>query len=126
MGPLTERGITPDNLRWQRIRWEAPRPLIFINGCQTTALEPEQALEFVSAFVELAGASGVIGTEITVFEPLAGAFAEECLRRFLDGAPIGEAIRGARLALLAAANPLGLAYIPFVTASLRLRLSAAA
>ena len=53
-------------------------------------------------------------------------FAEECLRRFLDGEPIGEAIRAARLALLAAGNPLGLAYIPFVTASLRLRRSVAA
>jgi hypothetical protein len=56
---------------------------------------------------------------------LATAFAEECLRRFLDGAPIGEAVRDARLALLAQGNPLGLAYIPFVIASLRLRPSGA-
>jgi len=121
VGGLTERGITRDLLRSEGIRWTAPRPLVFINGCHTTALEPEKAVEFVSALVENAQASGVIGTEITVFEPLASAFAEECLRRFLGGEPIGEAIRQARLALLAAGNPLGLAYIPFAVAGLRLR-----
>jgi hypothetical protein len=121
VGPTNERAITPDLLRSEGIRWTAPRPLVFVNGCHTTALEPEKAIEFVSALVENAQASGVVGTEITVFEPLASAFAEECLRRFLDGAPIGEAVRDARLALLAQGNPLGLAYIPFATASLRLR-----
>lgn len=121
VGPPDERGITRDLLRREAIRWSSPRPLVFINGCHTTALEPEKAIEIVSALVENAQAAGVIGTEITVFEPLASAFAEECLRRFLDGEPIGAAVRSARLALLANGNPLGLAYIPFVTASLRLR-----
>lgn len=120
VGPLTERGITVDNLRHKRIVWDRPRPLVFINGCHTTALEPRVALEMVSGFVENAQASGVIGTEITVFEPLATTFAEACLRRFLEGMPIGEAVRAARLALLKAGNPLGLAYVPWVLASLRL------
>lgn len=119
VGAPGERGITRDNLRAANILWDEPRPLVFINGCRTTALEPEQAMEFVSAFLESA-AAGVIGTEITVFEPLASAFAEECLRRFLGEAPLGEAVRGARLALLKAGNPLGLAYVPFAVASLRL------
>jgi hypothetical protein len=120
VGAPTERGITRDNLRFKQIRWDDSHPLVFINGCHTTALEPEVALELVSAFVENARASGVVGTEITIFEPLARAFAEECLRRFLSGTSISEAVRGARLALLKAGNPLGLAYIPFAIASLRL------
>jgi hypothetical protein len=120
VGPLDERGITADFILSQRIRWESPRPLVFINGCRTTALEPEKALEFVSILIRRAQASGVIGSEITIFEPLARVFAEECLRRFLGGAPIGDAVRGARLSLLKAGNPLGLAYIPFVLAGLRL------
>jgi hypothetical protein len=120
VGALTERGITRDNLRYKKIRWDTPRPLVFINGCHTTALAPEIALELISAFVENAGAAGVIGTEITIFEPLACRFAEECLRRFIAGMPIGQAVRGARLALLKAGNPLGLTYIPFVIAGLRL------
>ena len=120
VGPLEERGITRDLIRASEIEWDDPRPLVFINGCHTTALEPEQAIDFVSGLVENAHAAGVIGTEITVFEPLASAFAEGCLRRFLEGKPIGEAVRNARLALLKAGNPLGLAYIPFALASLRL------
>ncbi len=115
-----EKGITRDNIRAKKIRWHEPRPLVFINGCETTALQPETALEFVSAFVENAQAAGVVGTEITVFEHLARSFAEDCLTRFLDGIPMGEAVRLGRLALLADANPLGLAYIPFVVSSLRL------
>lgn len=120
VGPATERGITRDNLRREKIRWKSPRPLVFINGCHTAALEPNVAMEFISAFVEVAGASGVIGTEITIFEPLARAFAEEFLGRFLKGEKIGDAIRGSRLKLLKAGNPLGLVYIPYVIASLHM------
>jgi hypothetical protein len=120
VGASGEPGITSDVFRAHRIVWENPRPLVFINGCHTTALEPNTALSFVSRLVDTAEAAGVIGTEITTFEPLAGAFATACLRRFLEGAEIGAAVRGARLELLARANPLGLIYVPFVLPSLRL------
>lgn len=120
VGPPNSTGITRDDLRTEGIRWESTRPLVFINGCHTTALEPETAFNFVSAFVEVSAASGVIGTEITIFEPLARAFAEEMLQRFLSGMPAGEAVRRARLALLKKGNPLGLVYIPFTVASLQL------
>jgi hypothetical protein len=120
VGPLTEEFITAVTLHNEDILWEKPRPLVFLNGCHTTGLEPEQAFEFVSAFVTGAHAAGVIGTEITVFEPLARAFAEDCLRRFLGGAELGWAVRDARLALLKASNPLGLVYLPYALPSLRL------
>jgi hypothetical protein len=112
--------ITPSVLPAMQIRWQRPRPLVFINGCHTTALEPEAALDMVSGFVRDAGAAGVIGTEITIFEPLATVFAEEFLRLFLNGVPVGQALRAARLQLLQAGNPLGLVYIPFAVASLTL------
>ena len=118
--PDSTGNLSPSFLRAKKIRWDITRPLVFINGCHTTALEPEQAIEFISPFIENANAAGVIGTEITIFEPLATVFAEECLRRFLNDAPIGEAIRGARLKLLKNANPLGLVYIPYVIADLHL------
>jgi hypothetical protein len=121
VGPPGSAGnLSPSFLRVKKIRWDAPRPLIFINGCHTTALEPEKAIEFISPFIENANAAGVIGTEITNFEPLADDFAEEYLRRFLNGATVGAAVRGARLTLLQQANPLGLIYIPFALASLHL------
>jgi predicted hotdog family 3-hydroxylacyl-ACP dehydratase len=113
--------IEGSNLRAYGISWDNPRPLVFINGCHTTALDPEQAINLVQDFVNTGGA-GVIGTEITIFEPLACGFAEECLRLFLSGnSSIGEAVRSARLKLLKEGNPLGLVYTPFVIPSLRLK-----
>lgn len=118
--------IAPENLLGEGISWQGPHPLVFINGCHTTSLNPEISLDFVSSFVQQNGAAGVVGTEITIFEPLATNFAEECLSRFIGAAPhnenmpLGKAVRGARLALLQQGNPLGLVYIPYAVASLRL------
>jgi hypothetical protein len=121
VGGPKEAVITSTNIRTKGFPWRTTRPLVFINGCHTTALEPRRALEFVSAFVVDAFASGVVGTEITIYEPLAIAFSEEFFRRFAGlGQPVGSAVRGARLALLGAGNPLGLAYVPFVPPDLRL------
>ena len=58
VGATSERGMTSDMVRAKKIRWKDPRrPLVFINGCHTTALEPEQVFNFVSALVENAGAA---------------------------------------------------------------------
>jgi len=128
--PYLEIGLDdrlgPESLPAEKIKWAGPNPLVFINGCHTTALDPEISLNFVSAFVQQSGAAGVIGTEITIFEPLAAKFAEECFARFVgadphkESVPIGKAVRGARLELLKDGNPLGLVYIPYAVASLRL------
>lgn len=121
VGPPTGPRINQDNLRNEKIRWRKVRPLVFINGCHTTALTPEHAISFVAGFVENAHAAGVIGTEITIYEPIAVSFAEACLYRFLiERETIGEAVRGARLKMLKEGNPLGLVYIPYVMAGLKL------
>ena len=120
VGSENERGLTGANLENYDIFWEETSPLVFINGCHTAALEPESAMNLVDSFV-YANAAGIIGTEITIFEPLAVAFAEACFRYFLDEVPIGEAIRRARLELLKQGNPLGLVYIPYVMANLVLK-----
>jgi hypothetical protein len=119
VGPARGPVIKEATFRREGIKWNDPRPLVFINGCHTTALEPKQAMEFAGAFVKKANAAGVIGTEITVFESLAHTFAENFLRRFIvDCRPLGESVRNARLDLLKLGNPLGLAYVPFVIASI--------
>ena len=121
VGSPSETGITADNLDGFSVHWRDPRPLVFINGCHTAEVEPKTGINFVSSFVQTAKAAGVIGTEITVFEPLATAFAEHCLLRFLKFRDeVGEAVRDARLTLLKAGNPLGLAYIPYAVPSLQL------
>jgi hypothetical protein len=89
--------------------------LVFLNGCRTTSVSPRQQFDLVSAFVEHGGALGVIGTEITVFEPMAARFGLAFLDRFMrQGATVGEAVRHARLDALKWGNPLGLVYVPFV------------
>jgi hypothetical protein len=109
-------------LRTNRIEWIDPRALVFINGCHTTALEPEQAIDLVNGFIETAHASGVIGTEVTVFEPLATKIGEGFIERLIAGDDVGTALRDARRALLFGEppNPLGLVYIPFALATLKL------
>jgi len=115
-----EEYIDKSNLRAHGIYWDSPQPLVFINGCHTTDLDPEQTINLVEAFVRRGGV-GVIGTEITIFEPLACSFAEECLRQFMvEKLSIGEAIRKSRLKLLKEGNPLGLVYTPFVLPSLHI------
>ena len=105
--------ITFDNLTAYEIDWGRSRPLVFLNGCRTAVPRPDRVMDLISDFVRVARASGVIGTEITIFESLACRFAPACLRPFLRGVRLGEAVRQARLEVLAAQNPLGLVYVPY-------------
>ena len=123
LGPPDSDGLDSAYLVDEEIVWgdPPPRPLVFINGCHTTALGPEELGDLVGGFVKDANAVGVIGTEVTVFEPLACTFAESMLATFLAGTmTVGAAIRRARFDLLRARNPLGLVYVPFVAADTRL------
>src|SRR5262249_51074184 len=101
--------------------WAGTHPLVILNGCSTAAVEPKYALNLVDAFVRGALASGVIGTEITVFESFATLFADEFFNRFLGHEDsVGEAVRRARLSILATGNPLGLVYIVYAAPRLHL------
>jgi hypothetical protein len=103
------------------VRWRRTRPLVFVNGCETAALEPDSAYTLVGALVRECGAAGVIGTETTVFEPTATRFAEVFHAAFLtEWYTVAEALRRARLALLEDGNPLGLGYTAYAPVALRL------
>jgi hypothetical protein len=119
-GEWLERSMLRDE-----IEWKAPRPLVFLNGCHTAKLDAHTTLDFVTGFVQNSNACGVVGTEITVFEPLACEFAKQFLTRFLSGSSVGEAVRDARRDLLQQGNPLGLVYTPFVLGGTRLVRTAA-
>jgi hypothetical protein len=58
------------------------------------------------------GASGAVGTEITVFLDMATRFTEAFVAAF-GRAPLGEAMRLARWDLLRKGSPLGLIYLAF-------------
>jgi len=113
--------IHASNFSLEKIVWQSPKPLVFLNGCRTGAIDPLTALNLISPLLQKCHGAGVIGTEITIFENMATVFAEDCLKRFLDGEPIGSAVRNARLKVLSTGNPLALAYIPFAMADLQLK-----
>ncbi|MCP3805270.1 hypothetical protein NLX83_38995 [Allokutzneria sp. A3M-2-11 16] len=121
VGTDSEEPLTPADLRQRRLRWQRSRPLVFLNTSKVTGMRPERAMGLVGYFVNEALASGVIGTETTVFEELADEFGQEVLRSFvINRDAIGVAVMRARIALLAKGNPLGLAYVPFVSPSIGL------
>jgi hypothetical protein len=102
--------------------WKTIPPLVFINGCHTAALSPEDVVSFVEAFAGI-NAAGVIGTEIAVAQPTASEFARRFYTSFAgaDGAdpqPAGIAVYKARVDLLAKGNVSGLVYTTFCSADL--------
>jgi hypothetical protein len=113
--------LMPSNFLARRIRWlQDPHPLVILNGCHTSAVEPLGALSLLRGFLVFAQAAGLVGTEITIFEELADDFGKELIKRLVAGEAVGKAVRSARLMLLAQGNPLGLVYTPFANAGLRL------
>ncbi|UYF97127.1 leucine-rich repeat domain-containing protein (plasmid) [Rhodococcus aetherivorans] len=105
--------------QWSPELWLDVRPLVFINGCHTAALSPEQVVDFVNAFAG-ANAAGVVGTEIAVAQPVASEFAQRFYEHFMGGNPmtVGQAMRRARLDLLAKGNVAGLVYTAFCSMDL--------
>jgi hypothetical protein len=95
-------------------------PLVFMNGCDTAGFSPAAPSDLVTRFIHGRHASAVIGTEVTIWELLAGEMAGLFLKRFLAGADAGKALLAARRELLAKRNPLGLVYTLYGSANLKL------
>jgi CHAT domain len=113
LGPSGDEGVGYTTLvdLWKP-RLCSVRPLVVLNACNSAAPSPERLLSLVRGFLER-GAAGAIGTEITVFVSLAAPFGEHFAQSYVNGVALGEAIRRARVAMLAKGNPLGLAYLAF-------------
>ena len=97
--------------------WKETGPIIFINGCHTTNLSPGDIFDFVSPFAAI-GATGVIGTEISVDLNVAVEFATSLMTHLAQGHSVCEAIRFVRWSLVNKGNLLGLAYTPYCLADL--------
>lgn len=96
----------------------AHNPLVILNGCNTAAFSPDALSPFIRTLVRDCEAAGAIGTEIPVFELLAGEVAYQFLARFLVGKSAGEALLGVRHDLLARGNPMGLVYTLYAVSEL--------
>jgi len=89
------------------------KPLVVLNGCHTTDFTSGTLSDFVSAFVNRAGAAGVIGTEVAIEQNLAGFLMEIFLTNLAAGMATGEALRDARWQLVGYGNVMGLGYTPY-------------
>ena len=120
IGPENNLGNFRPGDKDDEILWTAPRPLVFLNGCHTAEIDPDSAFDLIDPFIKKSKSAGVIGTNITIFEPMATVFAQEFFDQFVKGVPAGVAVRNARLEILDYGDPMGLVYIPFVYAGLNL------
>jgi PKD repeat protein len=121
IGPVDHLGdFYPSNLGASEILWDTVHPLVVLNGCHTAEIDPDDAFNLIDPFIQTSKSAGVIGTNITIFEEMATAFAQELFMQFFRGVPIGVAIRNSRLKVLDIGDPMGLVYIPFVYAGLHL------
>jgi hypothetical protein len=114
--------LYPANLSAWGIAWPTARPLVFINGCKTVGIRPDDLLGFNRALPRCR-ASGVIGTEIAIPEELGqhvGRAFVTAFRNGGEGGEVGEIIHSIRLDLLGRYNPLGLVYTPYCMARLKL------
>jgi hypothetical protein len=114
VGPLV---IEKDALMAQLQEASAPLPddlpgqLIFLNACGTGASDPTGSLSLVEVLLEWTPARAIVATETPVDFTLAATFARLVYDRLLAGVPLGEAIHGARWALVdERQNPFGLFY----------------
>ncbi len=99
--------------------WVTTRPLVILNGCHTAELTPNSPVNFVDG-LSGAGAAGIVGTEITVSQSLAGEAVELMLYGLItQRLAIGDAMHQMRARLLAKGNVLGLAYTAYCSNDLR-------
>lgn len=119
VGTLPPEELYASNLKAWDVRWLDRHPLVFINGCDTIGMRPDDLLTFNEILV-WSKAAGVVGSEITIPETLGRAVGRQFLQQFMAGRPIGDAVRRLRLELLAGFNPLGLAYTPYSLAKLHI------
>lgn len=100
-------------------KWNPPA-LVFLNACRSNNYSPEALSPFLGTFVDTLGASGLIGTEVDVWDIFAAEVGKLFLENFLNGEYAGMSLLKARRVLLAKNNPLGLVYTLFASADLHL------
>jgi hypothetical protein len=131
-----ETGVDPPILRFQAPNSKAegyivagdlsaPRPwthspLVILNGCRTAAYRPDALSPFIITLMQDRGASGLVGTEIPVWEQLATHVGTTILEAIVGGQAAGTALLAVRQDLMARRNPLGLAYTLYAPAELAL------
>lgn len=114
---LDERDrLTPADISGETENVLVPRPLVFLNACQSAQAGMSLtgpggwARRFLRPDLEGPGASAFIGTHWSVGDGPAFEFAKKLYFELLAGTTIAEAVRQARLAIRTANDPAWLAY----------------
>jgi hypothetical protein len=117
---LSDAPIGSNFLEASKPKWPHA-PLVFLNGCATGDYSPSSYLSLISDFRE-AGACGVVGTECSVPELFAEAYATELFPRLFKGERLGQSMLSVRLDFLRKKNnPLGLVYSLYASNEVALR-----
>ena len=109
-----ELPFTPEDVSGVAANVGIPRPFMFMNACQVgrAGMGLTGIGGWANRLVE-DGAGAFVGAYWSVFDEPAFGFAKELYTRVLGGAPIGEAVRDARLAVRTPGDPTWLAYTVF-------------
>jgi hypothetical protein len=111
-----DRKLYPTDLgAWRVEKWtfkdhSPTQPLVVLNGCGTVEFNTHSLANFVEGFVGRCGAAGLVGTEITVEQGLAGFAFEHLLENARSGSTVGEALRRLRWMMASRGNTMGFAY----------------
>ena len=95
------------------------QPLVVLNGCGTVEFTTHTLANFVDDFVVRCGAAGVIGTEITIEQGVAGCAMEHLIGNVRSGSSLGEALRNLRWEMARRGNTIGFAYALHCMSGLR-------
>ncbi len=97
-------------------------PLIFLNACGTSRIDPMAVTSFPQFFLEENGNRGFIGTETNVPDAFAADFSQRFYRSLLKGLNLGKAMREAKWEMLRDENnPLGILYILYADPDMRVK-----
>ena len=114
MGRLEPR-MTSSYLNMTSRERQVPTPVVVLNACGSSSLDPHTAASFPSLFIRQ-HLAGFIGTEVDVPDELAATFSRVMYRAILAGKSLGWAVHEARWKLLSREHsPLGLLWSSYAS-----------
>jgi CHAT domain len=99
---------------------KASLPLVFMNACGSSEIDPDRFGSFPKLFLSWRN-RGFIGTETRVPDEFAAVFSEQFYTNLINGQPVGEALRKAKVTLVETLkNPLGALYTMYADPDLHI------
>jgi hypothetical protein len=122
VGPAEDPQNTITVVPQERMSWagrQTPQPFVILMACESLAMRPDEKNALFAGFKN-AGASGLVGSEITIGTRLGHEFGTGLLGAMRDGRSAGEAFAELRRDMLRRYNPLGLALTLHAPSSLHI------